>query len=216
MGDPSSYALSIDWSGVGGFPDNGDTARLRSFRSDRGRESTFAGSAESNEVKLARNKVGSLTLTLDNDDRRYDVYYSSSPLYPKVSPGKVVRLRVTDDASITYTIFTGIIDDIRAIGNDRDPRVQITCSDNWKVLSQRPIPTAFYSPNTIYPVLTDILSYAGVPLGIKHESGASLKEVLTTWVLEPVTNSSGLLSPDQVISSPQAGEQMPMVGGITY
>lgn len=160
QGNPISYRLSIDWANTGAFPDNGDTPYLRSFSVDRGREQTFEGDPRSNEAKFARNKVGQLILTLDNDTRRYDTYNSVSPLYPNVIPGKVVQLQITDDFGTTYTIFTGTIDDIRATGYTVEPRVIITCSDAWKQLSQAPISTQMYLNSDISSPMSEIAAAA--------------------------------------------------------
>jgi len=168
QGNPISYRLSIDWANAGSFPDNGDSARLSSFRIDRGRESTLMGDAFSNTAKLARNKVGQLILRLDNEDRRYDAFNISSPLYPNVAPGKIVQLKVTDDYGATRTLLTGIIDNIQSFAYGTTPAIQITCSDAWKTLSQRPLSTALYSPGNTYSVMTEILRNAGVNLGVTH------------------------------------------------
>src|SRR3990172_13394249 len=128
QGNPISYRLSIDWANAGSFPDNGDSARLSSFRIDRGRESTLMGDALSNTAKLARNKVGQLILRLDNEDRRYEAFNISSPLYPNVAPGKKVQLKITDDYGATYTLFTGEIDDIQSFSYGARPDVETAFS----------------------------------------------------------------------------------------
>lgn len=162
QGNPVSYALSIDWASVGGFPDNGDTVRLTDWESDRGRETTFVGDSRSNEAVLARNKVGSLTLTLDNWDHRYDAYNALSPLYPNVQPGKVVRLQLTDDFNATYTIFTGTIDSVVTRGYVKDPIAVITCSDLWKQLSQEPLSTTMHFNDSPASAMREIIGYVVV------------------------------------------------------
>jgi hypothetical protein len=157
-GDPSYYILSIDWSSVGGYPNNNDADYLLWFSIDRGRNASFSGDPISGEAKLARAKVGQLTLTMDNNNGRYDVYNSSSPLYPHVSPSKIVRLSVIDDLGTTYVLFTGSIDDIRPTYGD-DHRVTITCSDAWKQMSQNPMSTAMYTNSDVSKPMIEIAGY---------------------------------------------------------
>lgn len=177
-GNPASYALSIDWANAGSFPDNGDSAKLRAYSIKRGRDNTFSGDPRTGEARLARSQVGTLTLTLDNEDGRYDSYNTSSPIYPNVTPGHIVRLQVTDDAANTYTLFTGKVDDIRSQSYRHDARVTLTCSDAWKKMSQRPIAATLTSwttdPNvqpSVYFPIVEVLGYAGVTTGTNADTG---------------------------------------------
>ena len=69
-----TWYVRFDWAGDGLFATN-EAARVTALRVDRGRSGPFAEFA-----------VGKCVLTLDNDDRRFDPWYTSSPLYPNVRP----------------------------------------------------------------------------------------------------------------------------------
>jgi hypothetical protein len=71
------------------------SAYARGFNSRRGRQ-----------FELNQMDTGVATLRLNNQDRRFDPTFVSSPYYPNVKPMKRVRLRATW-ASQTYDVFAG-------------------------------------------------------------------------------------------------------------
>src|SRR5690349_6749532 len=56
------------------------------------------------QTELDATEPGAFSVTLDNTDRRFDPFYTSSPYYPYVEPMKQVRLRATYN-STTYDVW---------------------------------------------------------------------------------------------------------------
>lgn len=76
------------------------TTYVRTFSTRRGRSH-----------ELGRMQAGECSLTLDNRDRRFDPTYASGPYYPNVLPMAHLRIRATTASFLTYTVFTGFVDD---------------------------------------------------------------------------------------------------------
>lgn len=152
------WALEVDWDGDGLFDGSGEHNRLRSLSITRGREGLFSSSA-GGESRFARMQVGECALFLDNDDRRYDPWYATSPLYPNVQPGREIRLRVQDgSAGATYDLFRGKIDEIPSTGGRGEALAQIKVSDGWRILSDRRATVALRTNTTADVVLADVLA----------------------------------------------------------
>lgn len=58
------------------------------------------------QFELDRMQTGTASVKLDNQDRRFDPTYTSSPYSPNVKPMKRVRIRATW-AGLTYPVFAG-------------------------------------------------------------------------------------------------------------
>src|SRR5689334_6052607 len=54
-------------------------------------------------------EAGTLNLTLNNQDRRFDPAWSAGPYYGYLKPGRRLRLKATW-TSTTYTLFDGFIE----------------------------------------------------------------------------------------------------------
>ena len=79
---------------------------------------------------------GTMQVTFDNRDRRFDPNYTSSPYSPNVLPMRRIRFRATYNA-VTYDVWSGFVDDWPQeydIGN-RDATVTVSCTDGFKVLN---------------------------------------------------------------------------------
>lgn len=115
------------WAGDGytfdfGYASN-EANRCRSLSIDRGRADEFSPV-----------EVGKCTFTLDNYDRRYDPWYTSSPLYPNVLPRRRVWVGV-DYAGIYYPLFAGKIEDPEPSGRRGQERMDITAYDGLRDLN---------------------------------------------------------------------------------
>lgn len=123
--DPAllSWILLVDWDGDGAYDADNEADRMTAMKFKTGREDYLSASGSGFEAM----RPAVLTVTLDDYDRRYDPRYASSPLYPSVSPGKKFYLGVMDNSTqTTYTIFTGILDDIIpvvGVGQNRSVRL---------------------------------------------------------------------------------------------
>ena len=127
-----AWGLEVDWNGDGLF-ENNEANRMVGISGFRGRTSMLR--AVGSGVEPLRS--GTYTFTLDNWDGRYDAWNSSSALYPNVTYGKDVRLRVRDmnGSASAYPVFYGIITDIiphRDLENNA--QVQLVVEDSWVYL----------------------------------------------------------------------------------
>jgi hypothetical protein len=61
------------------------------------------------QFELDKVQAGTLTLVLDNRDRRFDPDNAASPYYPNVIPTRRVNVRATWN-SITYDLYTGYVE----------------------------------------------------------------------------------------------------------
>ena len=103
---------------------------VRSFSIRRGRSS-----------ELDTFSAGTASLVLNNDDRRFDPIYTSSPYYPDVVPMRRIRIRAVYD-SVTYDLFHGYIDGWpQGYRNPRGAFVNVTATDAFKVLATLPLPS---------------------------------------------------------------------------
>lgn len=81
-------------------------------------------------------EAGTLSVALDNIDRRFDPTNTSGAYYPNVLPTKPIRLRAVHN-SITYDLFRGTIDEwthLYAPGMT-DAIVVLECTDDFKLIA---------------------------------------------------------------------------------
>lgn len=84
-------------------------------------------------------------LTLENYDGRYDALNTSSPLYPNITQGKEVRVKVVDSGGVTHGVIRGKIDTI--MPDSQQGLVTINLEDGWRWL---------YSEDVYYDIQDDI------------------------------------------------------------
>lgn len=86
--------------------------------------------------ELARIEAGTLTLTLDNNNREFDPVHTGSPFYPNVLPLRRVRI-VAEYGSLNYAVFHGYIERWpRARAAATTSAVTATAIDALAVLAQ--------------------------------------------------------------------------------
>ena len=128
------WGLEVDWDGDGVFDGSNEAGRLTDIDITRGRK-TFL---QPNGQGFYPIQPGNAKFTLDNHDGRYDVWNTSSPLYPNVAYGKDVRVRLTDPTtSTTYDVFYGIISDIIPYGYGSNAYVKLIVEDGLRFLRDR-------------------------------------------------------------------------------
>jgi len=89
-------------------------------------------------------QMGTLTLRLDNTDRRFDPLHATGPYYGNLVPNKQVRVRATYSAT-TYDLFYGFVDGWPQNYNPpADAEVVVTAGDAFKMLAAMPLPTSVY------------------------------------------------------------------------
>lgn len=85
------YSFHVDWDGDGSYDgDYNEAFRVLSWSVDRGRDSVFNPSGDG----FTPYGIGTMRVTLDNKDGRYDSWNSASPLYGTSAPGKKAQFRV--------------------------------------------------------------------------------------------------------------------------
>lgn len=95
--------------------------------------------------ELDKIRAGVATVTLTNEDRRFDPTYTSSPYYPNVLPMRRMRIRGTY-GGVTYDVFNGFID--RWEQDYQHPQVAtatVTATDAFKVLAAKTLPPGAYA-----------------------------------------------------------------------
>lgn len=130
------WALEIDWNGKG-FTGANEAGRMTDCKITRGRNYLLNSSG----TGFQRMQPGRAAFTLDDQERRYDPYNESSPLYPHVLPGKRFRLRVKNGTSgeLRY-VMSGFIEDIQPVSG-RD-QVYITGVDALELFANQDISTS--------------------------------------------------------------------------
>lgn len=112
----------VAWDGT--YDGTNECARMIDFSLVRGRDKYIGDSG------IEHYKPGQVTVVLDNSDRRYDPWNTSSHLYPNVRPGKLVKCGVKNGSSGTdYDLMHGIIKDIQPFRNGNIECVRITVVD---------------------------------------------------------------------------------------
>jgi len=125
------WDVTIDWNGDGSFDETNEADRLLQIQRNRGGKNWL----QSNGRGFFPISVGVCHLTLDNHDGRFDAWKTSSPLYPNVTYGRDVRIKVTDVATSTeYDYFYGVISDIVPSGYGANAVVKITVEDGLRYL----------------------------------------------------------------------------------
>lgn len=99
--------------------------------------------------ELDQYQAGTAEVLLDNDDRKYDPTYASSPVYGYVLPMKRVQLKNTYNG-ITYPQFTGYAD--RWTQNREGPHrgtTSLQATDGFKVLERARLASSAYAQEVI-------------------------------------------------------------------
>jgi hypothetical protein len=125
-----AWDVSFDWDGDGIFESN-ESHHLQGVKVTRGR----TGMLNENGVGFREIPTGRAVLTFHNNDRRYDAWNTSSPIYPMVNYGVEVRIRVRKlDDGIVYPVMRGTVTGIVPSGYGSKPAVDFTVSDGLMFL----------------------------------------------------------------------------------
>lgn len=95
--------------------------------------------------ELAAFSGGQATITLANEDRRFDPSYASSPYSPNVVPMRRIRIRATYNA-ITYDVFNGYVTNWQQqYRHPQDADATVEATDAFKVLGNVTLPGSVYA-----------------------------------------------------------------------
>src|SRR3990167_9369781 len=113
--DFNLWTFQVDWLGDLSYAPpsntfNNEALRMKSLTTVRGRQHFLSKDG------FDRYEPGEAVGIFDNSDGRYDPYNTSSPLYPYVEPGRLVRILVKDGTSGTnYGVMRGVVKDIQPL-----------------------------------------------------------------------------------------------------
>lgn len=135
---------------AGGYSDAVGLVRTLEIEFDAGVWTDVFADAVQVSTKRGKNRelgayeTGTLTVTLRNDDRRYDPDHTTGPYYGKLRPNRQVRFRATYNGT-TYPVFVGYIDRItQQWGGPNDATAEIDVSDRFKILNRVELPSSVY------------------------------------------------------------------------
>lgn len=155
--DVLTWHVWLDWNNDGVFESDEGEYLVAPFHSERGQD-----------LALSDPMAGQCTLTFDNSSRRYDWWWSGSPIYPNSLIGKHALITVELDG-VTYNLFDGWID-VPAITGIRGadpqgggdlPTATLTLHDGWQWLKDKKALIALQTNITIKAAIQQILDAVG-------------------------------------------------------
>lgn len=146
------WIIEFDWDNDDSFAHD-ESAYVTALSIERGRKGPFEPFA-----------AGKCTLTLDNNTRRFDPWYTSSAIYPDVQPRRAVKVRCTYSAT-TYALFLGRIEDIEPTGHIGTRQVVITAYDGLRDLNAVDVQATLQTSIATDTALGLVLDDAGWPAG---------------------------------------------------
>ena len=158
--EKATYTLEIDWDGDGTFEVGEDCSEDRlSAVIERG----FVGPLG------RRAKIGTATLTLDNQTRAY-----SPPLNASVRPQRQVRLSMTY-AGTTDELYRGYIETIvPTSGTKRERRVTFTCVDDMERLERYEGPVPLLEHATADAIVDAAVNAVYTPTATSYQAGINV------------------------------------------
>ena len=184
----TTWTIAIDWDRNGNYTDTYDDGTDRVISAN-----WFLGMRQPYQ-EIADNST--LTLVLNNEDRRYSPEYSSSPLNGKVVPFRPVRIQ-SDDGSEVRTYWTGWVESIQPAVNQYGKRiVQIVATGPMQFLKATETHIELQENKRTDEIIAALVGEVVFPPSLAN-----------AWVLSRVGNSelgattylanvSGYLSPD--------------------
>ena len=169
--DPSksiTWSIQIDWDLDTVYTEEASYA-VGPLTWEGGRAGVF------DEVEATR-----LTVVLDNETRRFDPWYVSSPLYPNVLPHRPIIVQATYDNN-TYALFKGKIEDIRPEGGLGRRRVTITAYDGLRDMASHTASVVLQKAVTTDVPIGLILDDAGWGAGATWRALDTGSDTLAYW-----------------------------------
>lgn len=129
--DRPRFALEVDFDGDGAWNGHNIAPYLESLSITRGRPYLIRKDGKGFE----RLNVGTMNGVLVNTDGRFNVENVSSPYYPYIPAGKLMRMRVRTPSDQQWYIFSGMLNDI--LPDSRlASRAAISAEDGVRYLQQ--------------------------------------------------------------------------------
>lgn len=173
------WRVDVDWNGDGVF-EGFEAGHTIGMRVRRGREHPLRADGKG----LEKHRVGEAVILLENQDRRYDPLYTSSPLYPNVKPGPEVRMQVSDGTT-TWDVLRGNIYDIVPLGAQRQARLVV--HDGWERLEQREVRYATQAGLSTGEAIARVLTQAQYPSAWGSDLDGGSDTIPYWWI--PLTSA---------------------------
>jgi hypothetical protein len=177
-GTPSSDAtwiMNLDLDGDGVY-DTNIAMYAVNYYCTRGRVN-FINAASTGFERIA---TGVATITLDNSDGRFDSNNTSSPYYPNLVPGKLVRI-TTRIAADVYNVFAGVIYDIQLQPGRNENTAVITLRDGMHLLTGTPASNTIDLSKQVSEAVSEILTNLSYPTLFGTDVNKSSGYINTYW-----------------------------------
>jgi hypothetical protein len=149
------YGLEVDWDGDALFDGSNEGPNLQDLSIECGRKYTVSAEGDSLEAE----DTGRLSAVLIDQDRRYDPYNVSSPLFGMLTGGKYFRCRVRSMTDQIYPLIAGKLDEPISYMERRMPMARFQGTDGWGYLRDQgnlvtvPLQENIYAEQAIQKVL---------------------------------------------------------------
>lgn len=125
------WSVEVDWDQDHAFDGSNEARRMFGISTFRGRRQMLKSTGSGFQTI----SPGKCTIKLRNNDGRYDGWSQTSPLYPYVTYGPEVRIRVTNqETGDRRHVFSGAITDIQPHGYGGDAYVVVEIEDYSRLL----------------------------------------------------------------------------------
>lgn len=124
------WGLEVDWNGDAAFDGSNEGKYLQDLSIEAGRKYTISAAGDSFEAQ----DTGRLSATLIDEDRRFDPYNESSPLFGMLTGGKFFRARVRTMSDAVYALMAGKIDEPVSYMDRGMPMARLQGTDGWGFL----------------------------------------------------------------------------------
>jgi hypothetical protein len=189
------WGVEVDWDQDGAFSGENEASRMTGINIQRGRSSFIRPKGQGFQPLM----TGKARIELDNSDGRYDGFNADSPLYPYVTYGADVRVKVKDvDTGTVYPIFYGVISDIKTKGYGRDAKVTIYADDGMYFLREYTARVAVSTDITPASAIGAVLDYINWPSRWSRDLEVTSDQIKYFWasgnkiastVIEEITSS---------------------------
>lgn len=174
------YGLQVDWDSSGLFDGSNEGGRLVDLSVEHGRKYTIDVNGESFEEE----ETGRFDATLLDDARRYDPYNTDSPLFGKLTGGKIFKSIVRTPGDVIYPLMAGILDEPVSYDRNGQAMARLTGSDGWAFLRDQSSAVTVPLQESIYAddAMRLVLAKAGWPSlwGADLDSGVDAHQYF--WV----------------------------------
>jgi len=166
------WGLIVDWDEDGAYDSSNEAFFMTGLQIERGRTAYLEERGAFVPISIGR-----ATVTLRNRDGRYNAYNTSGALYPNVGPGKFTQI-VARSGATTYTVFSGVIQEINPAGYNQV--VEMVIEDGLRWLADQNVETAIYEQTSADEAVGAILDAAYWPAQWGRDLGGGA-DVLDYW-----------------------------------